>query len=190
MESPFQIRQGVARLVNVSGDFLKGKIVGDDCWITLDATPHYHANLSISGAKLQESRERSQEGNPTEGTSTPRSSSTAQETTCVTCTAGRGPLSREGDLGELGPVLRFATALNRVPNNLFSPSERPRTPGKTAFDSADIAFTIAHGHTTFDPIKFTGNAFSLQGRGTMNPQGNLDLRLSVLWGRDRLHIPL
>ena len=24
----------------------------------------------------------------------------------------------------------------------------------------------------------------------MNPQGNLDLRLSVLWGRDRLHIPL
>ena len=51
-------------------------------------------------------------------------------------------------------------------------------------------FTISHGLTTFDPIKFTGNAFSLQGQGTMNPHGNLDLQLNVLWGRDRLHIPV
>ncbi len=42
----------------------------------------------------------------------------------------------------------------------------------------------------FDPIKFTGNAFSLQGKGTMDPQSNLDVRLNVLWGRDRFHIPL
>ena len=61
---------------------------------------------------------------------------------------------------------------------------------KTAFDSADVVFSIAHGLTTFDPIKFTGNAFSLQGQGTMSPQGKLNLQLSVLWGRDRFHIPL
>jgi hypothetical protein len=72
----------------------------------------------------------------------------------------------------------------------MTPAERPRTPGKTAFDSADVAFTISHGLTTFDPIKFTGNAFSLLGDGTMNPQGILDLRLNVLWGRDRFHFPI
>jgi hypothetical protein len=49
---------------------------------------------------------------------------------------------------------------------------------------------MSHGSTAFDLIKFTGNAFSLQGRGTMDPQSNLDLRLNVLWGRDRFHIPL
>ena len=28
------------------------------------------------------------------------------------------------------------------------------------------------------------------GKGKLDPQGYLDLRLSVLWGRDRFHIPL
>jgi hypothetical protein len=44
--------------------------------------------------------------------------------------------------------------------------------------------------TTFDRIKFTGNAFSLLGHGVLDPQGNLDLRLNVLLGRDRLHFPV
>ena len=61
---------------------------------------------------------------------------------------------------------------------------------KTAFDSVDLAFTISHGLWNLDPIKFTGNAFSLQGRGTLDPQSNLDLRLEPLLGRDRFHIPI
>ncbi len=97
----------------------------------------------------------------------------------------------QGDLGELPPLFRLATKIAtyvNIPGLVLA--GRPRTPSKTAFDSADVVFTIANGLTTFDPIKFTGNAFSLQGQGTMNPQGNLDLQLNVLWGRDRLHIPL
>ena len=31
---------------------------------------------------------------------------------------------------------------------------------------------------------------TLQGRGTLDPQANLDLRLKVLLGRDRWHVPL
>ena len=67
-------------------------------------------------------------------------------------------------------------------------SDAPRVRSKTAFDSVDVAFTISHGLSNLDPIKFTGNAFSLQGRGTLDPQANLDLRLPVLLGRDRFHI--
>ena len=56
VESPFHIEQGVARLDNVQGHFLKGELVGENCSVTLDATPHYRAALKIRGAQLQESR--------------------------------------------------------------------------------------------------------------------------------------
>ena len=96
----------------------------------------------------------------------------------------------EGDLGELPPLFRLATKIATYLNIPLALADRSRSPGKTAFDSADVFFKIAHGSTTFDPIKFTGNAFSLLGEGTMNPQGALDLELNVLWGRDQVHIPL
>jgi hypothetical protein len=96
----------------------------------------------------------------------------------------------EGDLGELPPLFRLAKGIATVLNIPgLALADRPKSAGKTAFDSADVYFTVANGLTTFDPIKFTGNAFSLRGQGTMNPQGNLDLQLNVLWGRDQLHIP-
>ncbi len=97
----------------------------------------------------------------------------------------------QGDLGELPRLFGSPTSSPLTLNLPGLPSaDRPRNPGKTAFDSADVAFTIAHGLTTFDPIKFTGNAFSLQGPRDHEPQGNLDLQLNVLWGRDQIHIPL
>ena len=93
-------------------------------------------------------------------------------------------------MGELPALFRIAKFLNPLPNITLSPVERTRSPAKTAFDSADVTFTVSHGLTTFNPIKFTGNAFSLLGQGTLDPQGNLDLRLNVLWGRDRFHFPV
>ena len=77
-----------------------------------------------------------------------------------------------------------------MPNMRVRSDDRPKTQAKTAFDSADVNFTIANGTTKFDPIRFTGNAFSLLGTGTLGPQGDLDLRLSPLWGRDRIHLPI
>jgi hypothetical protein len=191
VESPFHVNQGVARLDSVQGHFLGGEILANDaCWITLDATPHYHAALSIRGAQLQVYA-RTISGRQSYRGSINASIELNGSGNDVRNLHGGGEAHiTQGDLGELGPVVRFATALTRFSTIFFSPADRPRTPGKTAFDSADVAFTIAHGLTTFDPIKFTGNAFSLQGQGTMNPQGNLDLRLNVLFGRDRLHIPL
>ena len=77
---------------------------------------------------------------------------------------------------------------------LFSSTTREssslRTSGNTLFDSADVFFRIDQGTAKLDPIKLTGTAFSLQGKGIRDPQGNLDLRLSVLYGRDRFHLPV
>ena len=70
-------------------------------------------------------------------------------------------------------VLRFAKFLNINLRRWIL----PRTPGKSMFDSADVEFRIVNGEAILDPIKFTGSAFSLQGRGKRDPMGNLDLRL-------------
>ena len=67
---------------------------------------------------------------------------------------------------------------------------QPLAATKTAFDSADVAFRIENGKTLLDPIRFTGDVISFQGRGTLDVQGDLDLRLNVLLGRDRFHLLL
>src|SRR5262249_48190118 len=48
----------------------------------------------------------------------------------------------------------------------------------------------SHGLWRLDPVKFTGNAFSLQGQGTLDTQSNVDLQLEPLLGRDRFHLPI
>ena len=191
VESPFHIKQGVARLINVRGHFLKGEILGDDCWITLDATPHYHANLSIHGAQLQEyartiSGRQSYRGN-IDGHD--RAQWLGQRR-AQPSRRRRGAHHR----GRFGRAAAQCSGLRprsiAVSNNLVFVARQAAHPGK---DGVRFGRRRVHDRswpTTFDPIKFTGNAFSLLGQGTMNPQGNLDLRLNVLWGRDRLHIPL
>jgi hypothetical protein len=91
-----------------------------------------------------------------------------------------GAKMTDGDLGQLPLVLRWV----KVPN--FS------RPTKTAFNSAELGVKIQNGIATFEPIKFTGDAFSLQGSGTIDLAGaqELDLHLSPLYGRDDIHVPI
>jgi AsmA-like C-terminal region len=191
VESPFHIEQGVAWLDNVRGHFLKGELLGENCSVTLDATPHYHAALSIRGAQLQEYARAISGRQSYRGKIDARIELNGWGNDVRNLHGGGEAHITEGDLGELPPLFKMATkiaAYLNIPG--LALAGRARGAGKTAFDSADVVFTIASGLTTFDPIKFTGNAFSLLGQGTMNPQGTLDLQLNVLWGRDQLHIPL
>jgi hypothetical protein len=192
LESPFHVKEGRATLDSVRAHYLGGEVLGDDpSSISLDATPRYHAALSLKGARLEEyartiSGRQSYRGNIDARIAIDGLGSD------VRSIHGRGEAHiTQGDLGELPLVLRVASSVfNSVPNISVAADDRNRTPGKTAFDSADVDFTIADGMSTFDPIRFTGNAFSLIGRGTLDPQGYMDLRLNLLWGRDRFHIPL
>jgi hypothetical protein len=183
VESPFRVEGGVATLVDLRGRLLGGELWSQG-WVSLAATPRYAASLSLHGAQLEEYAR----------TLGGRQSFRGRIDARLDCNGlgndihtleGRGEAHiSQGHLGELPVVLRLASILPRA----FSDS--PRVKMKTAFDSADIAFTISHGLSTLEPIKFTGNAFSLQGRGTLDPMANLDLRLKVLLGRDRWHVPL
>src|SRR5690606_6258749 len=65
-------------------------------------------------------------------------------------------------------------------------------PTQTAFDAAEVHLTLGGGQATLDPIKFTGDAFSLIGSGTISLLGDyeLDLRLHPLYGRSERPLPL
>jgi hypothetical protein len=183
VESPFHVSGGVAQLENVRARFLGGEILGEGL-ISLDTTPRYQLHLSLQGAQLEEYAR----------TLYGRQKYRGKIVAGFRCWGQGGDIHllngdgeahiTEGDLGELPFMLRFVSWLR----SKMALADSSRNLGKTAFDSADVAFTIDHGVTTIKPIKFTGNAFSLMGQGTLDPQGNIDLRLNILLGRDRFHI--
>ena len=190
VESPFHVKEGAARLDSISGRFLGGQLAGDG-EISLATTPQYHAGFSLDGARLEEYAQTISGRQSYRGLVNARIALNGLGSDVRTL-SGRGEAQiTQGDLGEIPPVLKIAKALNLFLYLDQPPAASPRSSGKTAdFDSANVAFSISHGSTVFETIKFTGNAFSLQGKGTMDPQANLDLRLNLLWGRDRFHVPL
>ena len=79
LESPFLVKDGIARLESVSGRFLGGDLSGDDdCWIDLDAVPRYHAacRSMVPNSKIMPARFRV--GSPIAAISTHGLNSTAR----------------------------------------------------------------------------------------------------------------
>ncbi len=184
VESPFRVKEGVAELVDLKGRFLGGDLWGRG-WVTLDATPSYWTTMSLHGARLEEYARTLGGRRSYRGTIEARIECAGLGSD-IHSLQGQGEAHiNDGDLGELPAYFRPVALVNRT----LSP-DVPRVRIKTAFDSVDLAFRISHGLWDVAPIKFTGNAFSLRGRGTLDPQSNLDLRLEPLLGRDRVPIPI
>jgi hypothetical protein len=185
LESPFHVERGLARLDDLRGRLLGGELTGKGM-ISLNDTPKYSTTLALRGAELQEFA-KTQRGRQSYRGTLDAALELSGLGVDVRSVQGKGEAHiAQGDLGELPMVLRIAKFLNI---NL-SPMASPRNTGKSAFDSADVAFRVVNGEAILDPIKFTGSAFSLQGRGTRDPLGNLDLRFKVLYGRDQYHVPV
>jgi hypothetical protein len=180
VESPFHIARGLAWLDDLTAKLLKGTLRGTGS-ISIHDTPRYSTSLRLEGALLEEYARTLPNHQAFRGTLSAAIDLSGLGTE-IRSVQGKGEAHiTDGDLGELPVALRFINFLN---NNL-SLLDSPRISGKTAFDSADVEFRVDHGTAILDPIKFTGSAFSLQGRGTRDPLGNLDLKLKVLYGRGR-----
>jgi hypothetical protein len=175
LESPLDVKDGVAGLSNIRAQLLGGEVAGRFA-VSLDATPRYEAALTLRGADLQ-----------SYAMTLPGHQRFRGQISAQLALNGRGNDLRtlqgqgeahitQGDLGELPAYLALLKRLRLSPAT------------KTAFDGADVAFRIENGRTLLDPIRFTGDALSLQGQGTLDVQGDLDLRLRVLLGRDRFHL--
>ncbi len=180
VESPFHLERGWARLDSLRGKLLRGDLEGSGT-ISLDATPKYSASLQLAGAQLEEYA-RTLPGRQSYRGALEAAIDLSGLGNNVRSIQGKGEAHiTQGDLGELPVALRFINFLNsNLP--LF---DAPRTSGKSFFDSADVVFRIDHGTTILNPIKLTGSAVSLQGKGNRDPLGNLDIQLEVLYGRGR-----
>lgn len=176
IESPIDVDHGVARLDNLRGNLLGGELTGKMS-ISLDATPNYQASLNVRRADLQQYAKTVSGHQKIRGLVDAALTFNGLGGDLHTLQGNGEAHVINGDIGELPMVLRLA----KIPN--LSPLT------KTAFDSADIRLVIRNGISNLDPIRFTGNAFSLQGWGTMDVQGELDMTLRVLYGRDNLRLP-
>ena len=176
LETPFIVDKGVAALTD-----LKGKLLGGDVFakfrISLDDAPQYAASVQVLNADLQRYAMTQPHKQSYRGLVSGEIELSGMGSDFHTIQGKGGIRVTDGALGELPVVLRLVNKLN------FSSAAR------TAFDSADVGINIVNGESTLDPIKLTGDTFSLRGRGTMDPQGDLDLRLSPVYGRDKIRVP-
>lgn len=175
LKSPLDVVGGKARLGPISGNLLDGKLAGTIA-VGLDATPTYSSDLTLDAADLQ-SLARTLPGRQTfKGLVTGRLALSGIGYDVRTLQGNGEAHITQGDLGELPAALRLFKLLNLSRAT------------KTAFDSADVAMHIRDGRTTLAPIQLTGDAFSLRGAGTLDTQGELNLRLRLLYGRDSWHV--
>lgn len=185
LSGPITIRDGKARLDGLKGRMLGGELFGDG-ELTLDDEPRYRALLKLTAAELREYAKSLSGRQSFQGLVNASIEVHGRGSDIRTMQGkGEGHIS-QGDIGELPSVLQLAKLINAR----LTPGDVTRGAGKSAFDSADVSFRIINGMTNFDEIKLTGTAFSLKGNGTRDSLGNLDLRLDVLYGRDRLHVPV
>ena len=177
LSTPIHVENGLVRLPSVRATVLGGQVYGD-LSVQIANEPQYQTNMKLVGLDLAQYAR-----------TVPGPQSIRGRVSGEVALNGRGTDSRnlngrgsaeitEGDLGELPDFLRFIKTLNLSPAT------------KTAFDSAQVGFQINNGQTQFNPIKFQGDAFSLDGEGAMSPRGELDVQLKVIYGRDRFRIPI
>lgn len=177
LTTPIFVKEGRAGLSEIKGVLLGGRL-GGKVDLTLDSTPKYNLSLQVHDAELQRFTK------TVPGTQ----SLQGQVSGWLTLNGigndsrsiqGRGEAHvRNAQLGELPPVLRLVELL------------KLRGSRKTAFDTADVALVVENGMTNFNPIRFSGDAVTLEGGGTLDTSGLLDLRLQPRYGRDRLRFPL
>lgn len=177
LETPIDVEKGVARLGNIKGRLLNGVLTGKMS-VSLDATPKYSASVAVQGADLQQYT-KTQPGRQTyRGLVNANLNLSGFGGDLRTIQGGGEAHVVQGELGELPfflSLLKFLT---------LSPAT------KTAFDSADFVLTVRNGKSYFDRIRLVGDAFSLYGQGTMDVQGDLDIALRVVYGRERSRLRL
>jgi hypothetical protein len=175
--APFRIEKGYVNMPSIQADVLGGQLYGD-MNLQIANEPMYETNLKLIGLDLalyaQNVPGRQTVRGRVSGSMSMKGKGGDPRNLQGTGTAK----ITEGDLGEIPEFLRFVKAINLSPAT------------KTAFDTAQVEFAVTNGITSFDTIKFQGDAFSLDGDGTMSSHGDLDIHLNVIYGRDRMKIPV
>ncbi len=163
--------------VDLNGGTVLGGTMAGRVSSTLDATPQYEVELAVDNADLQEYAKTLPGHQTFKGRVSGRAKLNGLGYDLHSLMGGGYAKVLDGELGTLPFFLRLLNVLKLAEDT------------KTAFDSAEVTAQINNGETTLKPVHFTGNTVSLQGAGTLDVRGILNLKLELLPGRDTHHIP-
>ncbi len=174
------VENGAARLTEIKAKVLDGTLNGR-IFATLDATPRYSLHFELQKANLTAYALEQPGHQGFKGLVTAQIDLSGLGYDPRTITGDGMARIVQGDLGTLPVALRFA--------NFLKLGKDSKKDTKTAFDFAELFFTVKDGDTTLNPVHLVGNAFSLEGHGKVDVRGDIDLKLKILPGRDGLNIP-
>jgi hypothetical protein len=181
LTSDLEVEGGFARLERIKGKVLGGELNGH-VRASLEASPSYSMLMEVKQADLQEYA-RTQPGHQEfKGRLNARVDLAGLGYDPHTITGDGSARIVHGDLGTLPAALRFV--------NVLKSASLSRREAKTAFDTAEVSFRVRNGETTLDPVRLVGNTITLEGNGTLDVRGQIDLKLRILPLRDAVQIPL
>ena len=171
------VERGLAQLDQIRATVLGGALMGH-VTTSLESTPTYSIRVEVKEADLQEYAMTQPGHQGFRGLVSGRIDLGGLGYDPRSIAGGGMARIVQGELGTLPAAVRFINVVKLAKDT------------KTAFDSAEVAFKVHDGETTLDPVRLVGNAFSLDGKGTLDVRGEIDLKLRVMPGRDSLHVPL
>jgi hypothetical protein len=165
------------RLRPLTAQLFGGAILGN-AWIDL-ASQRFELNATLSDADLRRMAQQWVPGRQNLSGTMLASLSLRGQGRSVNALGGHGSLQlRNADIYELPAMISLLKILS------------VRSPDRTAFSESHADFVVQGPHLYFDPITFTGDAISLEGKGEMDFQTILHLQFRARLGRHEINLPL
>lgn len=174
LKSRFDVNEKLARFPDLSGRLLEGSFSGS-IQSTLETTPRYEAGLKFQDADLRAYAATVPGHQAFQGRINGWASVKGAGADLHSLQAAGAARVDHAGLGTVPPLL--------VPIFKFLPGTGDP---HTAFDAAEVSFKTRNGATRFDPVRIVGNAVTLHGDGNLDIEGNLNLKLAITTGRDKM----
>ncbi|MEN6498555.1 MAG: AsmA-like C-terminal region-containing protein [Thermoguttaceae bacterium] len=162
----------------LTGQLFGGTLYGNG-WVALGRVPRYELNATLSQADLSRCAQEMLPGPQNLSGQILATVSLRGAGRSLNSLSGNGSIHlRNADIYELPVMISLLKILSI------------REPDRTAFSESDIRFRVEGPHLYLDPINFSGDAISLEGKGELDLQTNVRLRFRAQLGRNELHLPV
>jgi hypothetical protein len=166
------------RLRPLTAQLFGGTLYGN-AWADLGTSQRFELNATLSDADLGRLAQQWVPGRQNLTGTILASISLRGQGRSLNALGGHGSVQlRNADIYELPVMIALLKILS------------VRSPDRTAFSESQMSFVVQGPHLYFDPITFTGDAISLEGKGEMDFQTVLHLQFHARLGRNKLDLPL
>jgi hypothetical protein len=166
------------RLRPLTAQLFGGTLYGN-AWIDLGTSQRFELNATLSDANLSRLAQQWVPGRQNVAGTMQASISLRGQGRSLNALGGHGSVQlRNADIYELPVMIAMLKILS------------VRSPDRKAFSESRMDFVVQGPHLYFDPITFTGDAISLEGKGEMDFQTVLHLQFHARLGRNELNLPL